>query len=118
VKPIEKNKLNGVGNLRLLLSSICLRRTKGYVYLPEPQEIVYKIEFSPEEKELYSRVGTKLESCLTKRSTTQRSLRHMQWCFKPSYFFAESVIVALWTRNFCKPFPDHHGYSCKFSLEG
>ena len=57
VKPIEKNKSNSIGNLRLLLRSICLRRTKDYVYLSEPQETVHMIEFSPEEKELYSRVG-------------------------------------------------------------
>ncbi len=64
VKPIEKNKLNGVGNLRLLLSSICLRRTKDYVSLPEPQETVHKIEFSPEENELYSWVGKHVKELL------------------------------------------------------
>jgi SWI/SNF-related matrix-associated actin-dependent regulator of chromatin subfamily A3 len=57
VKPIEKNKSNSVGNLCFLLKSICLRRTKDYVLLPEPQETVHKIELSAEEKELYSRVG-------------------------------------------------------------
>jgi SWI/SNF-related matrix-associated actin-dependent regulator of chromatin subfamily A3 len=56
-KPIEENKGGDpVKNLRLILQSLCLRRTKELISLPEPKEIIYDVHLSLEEKSLYDMV--------------------------------------------------------------
>ena len=56
-RPIEEARCGGDRNLRLLLESICLRRTRGLLGLREPEETVCNVESSVEERELYTRVG-------------------------------------------------------------
>jgi len=56
-KPIEENKGGDpVKNLRLVLQSLCLRRTKELINLPEPEEIVYNVDLSHDETSLYNAV--------------------------------------------------------------
>ena len=56
-KPIEENKGGDpVKNLRLILQSLCLRRTKELINLPEPKEIIYDVHLSLDEKSLYDMV--------------------------------------------------------------
>ncbi|KAK4163844.1 P-loop containing nucleoside triphosphate hydrolase protein [Cladorrhinum sp. PSN259] len=56
-KPIEAKSRSGAAkNLRLLLESLCLRRTKELINLPEPEEITYDVHLSAEEKRLYEMV--------------------------------------------------------------
>src|SRR5271155_3670755 len=53
ISPLMKRSENGVDNLRLLLDSVCLRRTKQLLNLPE---VVYKprlLTFSAREKKQY-----------------------------------------------------------------
>ena len=57
VKPIEANDGIGFKNLRNILKSICLRRTKDLLHLPEPEEITYELELSPVEREMYYSIG-------------------------------------------------------------
>ncbi len=56
-RPIEEARPGGDQNLRLLLESICLRRTRGLLGLREPEETVCNVEPSVEERQLYTRVG-------------------------------------------------------------
>lgn len=56
-KPIEDKSRSGTAeNLRLLLQSICLRRTEELINLPEPKEITYDVHLSDEETHLYDMV--------------------------------------------------------------
>jgi len=53
-KPIEDSRGGDPSrNLRLLLQSICLRRTKELINLPEPEEITYDVHLSRDETTLY-----------------------------------------------------------------
>ncbi|KAK4209644.1 P-loop containing nucleoside triphosphate hydrolase protein [Rhypophila decipiens] len=57
VKPIEeKGRSNSADNLRLLLHSMCLRRTKELINIPEPKEITYDVRLCDEERSLYDMV--------------------------------------------------------------
>lgn len=55
--PIESGKAIGFTNLRTLLKSVCLRRTKDLLQLPKVEEITYELELSPQEKKIYRRIG-------------------------------------------------------------
>ena len=57
MKPIEDGRAVGFNKLRLLLKSVCLRRTKHLLHLPEPNEVYYELELSSEEKALYHEIG-------------------------------------------------------------
>ena len=57
VKPIEAGDGIGFKNLRNILKSICLRRTKDLLHLPEPEKITYELELSPVEREMYRSIG-------------------------------------------------------------
>lgn len=57
VKPIEAGDGIGFKNLRNILKSICLRRIKDLLHLPEPEEITYELELSPVEREMYYSIG-------------------------------------------------------------
>ncbi|KAK1753777.1 P-loop containing nucleoside triphosphate hydrolase protein [Echria macrotheca] len=57
-RPLEDESRKGTAEkLRLLLQSICLRRTKELINLPEPKEITYDVHLSDQEKRLYKLVG-------------------------------------------------------------
>ncbi|TGO72033.1 hypothetical protein BELL_0500g00090 [Botrytis elliptica] len=53
INPLLKEKDEGAANLRTLLDSICLRRTKKLLNLPSVVEIYRPVHFSFEEKSLY-----------------------------------------------------------------
>ncbi|KAF7918224.1 uncharacterized protein EAE98_009836 [Botrytis deweyae] len=53
INPLLKEKNEGAANLRTLLDSICLRRTKKLLNLPSLVEIYRPVHFSFEEKSLY-----------------------------------------------------------------
>jgi len=57
VSPIESGKAGGFNNLRTLLKSICLRRTRDLLHFPEPEEVIYELELSPVEKEMYHSIA-------------------------------------------------------------
>ncbi|OTA83136.1 hypothetical protein M434DRAFT_400748 [Hypoxylon sp. CO27-5] len=56
-KAVEGNQPHGIGHLRQLLKSICLRRTKELIGLTDPQEVVHQVELSIEESRLYKETG-------------------------------------------------------------
>ncbi|KAF2686440.1 hypothetical protein K458DRAFT_470145 [Lentithecium fluviatile CBS 122367] len=55
--PIEKRQAAALPRLRNLLRSICLRRTKDLVELPEPAMRIQRIQLTEEERTTYCRVG-------------------------------------------------------------
>jgi SWI/SNF-related matrix-associated actin-dependent regulator of chromatin subfamily A3 len=57
VSPIESGELGGFNNLRTLLKSVCLRRTRDILLFPEQEEIIYELELSPIEKEMYHSIS-------------------------------------------------------------
>ncbi|KAL4753670.1 SNF2 family N-terminal domain-containing protein [Aspergillus terricola var. indicus] len=56
INPEEKGQNIGFTNLRVLLSSACLRRTKQLLKLPEPERTSHGIKLSTEEMIEYSRI--------------------------------------------------------------
>jgi SWI/SNF-related matrix-associated actin-dependent regulator of chromatin subfamily A3 len=57
-----------IRNLTLLLDSLCLRRSRDLLHLPEPQEIVRFIEFSKEEQEQYEQTKKAMNRALRQRA--------------------------------------------------
>jgi SWI/SNF-related matrix-associated actin-dependent regulator of chromatin subfamily A3 len=57
VRPIESGDPTGFLNLRLLLGSVSLRRSKDILHLPESELIEYKLDLSPAEDMEYHRIG-------------------------------------------------------------
>jgi SWI/SNF-related matrix-associated actin-dependent regulator of chromatin subfamily A3 len=55
-------------NLTLLLDSLCLRRSRDLLHLPEPQERVRFIEFSKEEQDQYEDTKKKMNRALRQRA--------------------------------------------------
>ncbi|KAK3385871.1 SNF2 family N-terminal domain-containing protein [Podospora didyma] len=66
VAPIKENKQNGAKNLRLLLESICLRRTAQDVLLPDALGILHHVKLSAEEAAIYDKVGATAKSLIEK----------------------------------------------------
>jgi len=62
----ERRKL-AVRNLTLLMDSLCLRRTKVLLNLPERQDSVRMVEFSPKEREQYERTSGAMNRALRHR---------------------------------------------------
>jgi SNF2 family DNA or RNA helicase len=60
IKPLLKGSENGVENLRLLLDSLCLRRTKELLNLPEAAYDVRLLNFSAKEEQHYIQTRDKL----------------------------------------------------------
>lgn len=60
IKPLLKGSENGVDNLRLLLDSLCLRRTKELLNLPEAFYDVRLLKFSAKEEQHYVQTRDKL----------------------------------------------------------
>jgi SNF2 family DNA or RNA helicase len=60
ISPLMKRSEKGVGNLRQLLDSVCLRRTKQLLDLPEVVSESRLLNFSPREKKQYIETRDKL----------------------------------------------------------
>ena len=75
VHPIETNCKQGFKNLHLLLKSICLRRTKDLLCLPEPIQVEYKLRLSSAEMTQYANVGEEfkqaIDAAVSCRNTTE-----------------------------------------------
>ncbi|KAI9644158.1 hypothetical protein NHQ30_007511 [Ciborinia camelliae] len=54
INPLLKEKDEGTHNLRALMDSICLRRTKKLLNLPSVEDVYRSVHFSVEEKLLYN----------------------------------------------------------------
>lgn len=75
IRPIELEQGDYLRNIRLLLDSMCLRRTKGLLNLPEPIERLLWVQLSPEEDQMYTRIGDQarieIENAICGRKTTK-----------------------------------------------
>jgi SWI/SNF-related matrix-associated actin-dependent regulator of chromatin subfamily A3 len=56
-KPVESSDSWGFENFKTLLKSICIRRTKDLLKIPEPKTVELQLYLSPAEKSHYLRVG-------------------------------------------------------------
>jgi len=56
VQPVESGRSVGFSNLRLLLSSICLRRTNDLLQLPGATTLLHRLELSEIESTEYDRI--------------------------------------------------------------
>jgi endogenous inhibitor of DNA gyrase (YacG/DUF329 family) len=56
LRPVEKGQEIGFANLRTLLRSICLRRTKEILHFAGPSKVLREITLTPDEKCAYSRI--------------------------------------------------------------
>jgi len=54
-------------NLTLLLESLCLRRSRELLHLPEPRHTVKEIKFSPEEREQYEQTKRMMNRALRQK---------------------------------------------------
>jgi SWI/SNF-related matrix-associated actin-dependent regulator of chromatin subfamily A3 len=64
----EERQAVATQNLSLLLDSLCLRRSKDLLHLPEPQDRVRIIEFSEEERKQYEQTKDKMNRALRQRA--------------------------------------------------
>jgi hypothetical protein len=60
VSPLVRGSENGVNNLRILLDSVCLRRTKQLLNLPEVKSEIRLLSFSANEEHQYVQTREKL----------------------------------------------------------
>ncbi|KAI9709992.1 MAG: hypothetical protein M1820_003070 [Bogoriella megaspora] len=56
IHPIDPKRASGYANLRILLESICLRRTRELLGVPEPSRNDVVLDFSPDEKYIYNAI--------------------------------------------------------------
>ena len=66
VAPLTKNMENGVENLRQLLDSVCLRRTKQLLNLPQVISELQLLSFSAREEQQYTETTEKLANIINK----------------------------------------------------
>lgn len=75
IRPIELEQDDYLRNLRLLLDSMCLRRTNELLNLPVPTERLSWVQLSPKEDHLYTRIGDQarieIENAICGRKTTK-----------------------------------------------
>jgi SWI/SNF-related matrix-associated actin-dependent regulator of chromatin subfamily A3 len=57
VSPVESGHPTGLPRLRLLLKSLCLRRTNDILQLPQPVQQRYRLQLSPSEDIEYAKIG-------------------------------------------------------------
>lgn len=57
IRPVETDSSGGLQNLRLLLDSVCLRRTKELLNLSEPIEKYHMVDLSAAENRRYNKIG-------------------------------------------------------------
>lgn len=72
ISPIMKIEDHGIENIRNLLDSICLRRTKKLLNLPETTYEDRRIDFSPEEKAYYAATQTEKIAMIKKNDSQGR----------------------------------------------
>jgi len=60
--PISEKQAGSIARLRLLLKSICLRRTTDCLHLPKLKEVVHKVQLSSEESMLYRGIQGRVKS--------------------------------------------------------
>lgn len=73
IKPLTKGSENGVENLRQLLDSVCLRRTKQLLNLPEAVFELHHLHFSAREELLYNDTREKLVKLINKNSLKSKN---------------------------------------------
>jgi SNF2 family DNA or RNA helicase len=66
ISPLTKGSENGVENLRQLLDSVCLRRTKQLLHLPEAIFELQQLRFSVKEEQQYNETRDKLVKLIHK----------------------------------------------------
>ena len=66
ITPLIRNSENGVENLRQLLDSVCLRRTKHLLHLPEALYELQPLRFSAREEQQYNDTRDKLVKLINK----------------------------------------------------
>lgn len=59
-QPTKSNRRRDFTNLHILLESICLRRNKSVLCLPQTTEHMHELDFTPDEREGYNRL---LDAC-------------------------------------------------------
>lgn len=57
VQPYESGDCRGRSNLRSLLKTICLRRSKQLLDIREPKTISYKLSLTADERSVYKQIG-------------------------------------------------------------
>ena len=74
-EPLLTDAKNGDRNLRLLLRSVCLRRTRVLLDLPNTTDQVVSLSLSEEERSVYSQTiedtKRKIDDCVSSRSITK-----------------------------------------------
>ena len=73
VTPIMKGQ--GIRALRLLLDSICLRRTKILLHLPDINDEYRILQFSDEERDLYNAAEAKMSQTIKNQEMVEKSKR-------------------------------------------
>lgn len=71
--PIESGHPSGFSCLRLLLKSLCLRRTNDLLQLPQPITQPYRLEFSPDEYSEYAKIGAKFREAIDKAVSSRKT---------------------------------------------
>lgn len=108
IRPIELGQGDYLRNLRLLLDSMCLRRTKGLLNLPEPIERLFWIQLSPEEDQMYTRIGDKarmeIDNAICGRKTTKA--------------YSTVLQILLQLRSLCNVGTHEHGQSKRSKTKG
>lgn len=74
VAPVMKGR--GICALRLLLDSICLRRTKILLHLPDLKEEHRLLPFSDEERDLYNAIEAEMSQIIKNQEMVEQSKRH------------------------------------------
>jgi SWI/SNF-related matrix-associated actin-dependent regulator of chromatin subfamily A3 len=63
----EERRAVATRNLTLLLDSLCLRRSRELLHLPEPQERIIQVDFSQEERNQYEQTKKMMNRALRER---------------------------------------------------
>jgi len=64
----EERRAVATRNLTLLIDSLCLRRSRELLHLPEPKQIVHVVEFSKKEREQYEQTKKIMNRALRERA--------------------------------------------------
>ncbi|TVY27092.1 DNA repair protein RAD5A [Lachnellula hyalina] len=75
ISPLVKGTEQGMNNIRLLLDSICLRRTQKLLHLPEVSDEDRYIEFTASEKSLYSNTQAEMIKAIKQHDSHDRNTK-------------------------------------------
>lgn len=75
ISPVMKAEDHGIENIRDLLDSICLRRTKKLLNLPQTIYEDRRIDFSPAEKAYYGAIQTEMIATVKKNESQGRKTK-------------------------------------------